>query len=336
MIKIYFFLFLLLFKWNLYSQSLTLEPSRNIFHHYGILINTDFNSIIKSPLILHNSFLKETHILFVFKENTKIPEMKGLNFVKRIHPYKYYLYSKNSHKQKIKQIIDSITIHKKTTVFNFSLLPRAYADSGNCMNNGVDGHIPQSVTPFSQYSGESKVTDKLLNCLSGLRDGAQNTVEDTADFLIDLFNDPVKVIQDNYQDVKDLINQIENFKETFENLKNSFHEFKDVFKDLDTDAKISIICSFIGSSTVELLKSALIPGSAGVLLKPFITYLSKFSKLSKMISLVRYNFSNAFPKEFLQKFAKGEISDEVINRIEKFADHGMDQLGTCVIHAASR
>jgi len=120
------------------------------------------------------------------------------------------------------------------------------------------------------------------------------------------------------------------------NIDKTWESFQKMFSQLPSQAKTHMICSFIGSLGADALIAILTLGAgAPKLLVSFTNYLKRFSKLEKMLSLIKYeNFASVFPKSFLSKMAKGQVADKVLDRIELFAKHDMKDLAKSAVACA--
>jgi hypothetical protein len=121
------------------------------------------------------------------------------------------------------------------------------------------------------------------------------------------------------------------------NLDNSMGNASDFFNKLEPAIKAQIICSFVSSLGTDLAIVFLTFGAGTPkLLLTFLNYLKQFSRLEKILEYAQKTgeFAQIIPKQFLDKLAKNEISEKILERIENFSKNNMNELAGASIRCA--
>jgi hypothetical protein len=293
-----------------------------------MLAHSPTNQVLKSPLIFHNSLLQETYMVLVFQKNQPQLDHPDLHVIRTDEKYQVVLYSPQGQTENLSKILRELKKTPKTTYSPLKyFIPTAQAE---CMR-------PQTLTAemdsLEQYASSASWTDDILTCLSGVMQGVWDAtgglVSDIGSFAYDLVTSPIETAKKTYD-------QFQNMLDAIANIDKTWASFQKMFANLPTDAKTHIICSFIGSLGADVLISILTLGAgASKLVLSFTNYLKRFSKLEKMLSLMKYEkFQSVFPKSFLNKMAQGKVADKVLDRIELFAKHDMKDLAKSAVACA--
>jgi hypothetical protein len=316
--------FICLFIFILLSTSLFAKEQTDFI----MLANSPINHALKSPLIFHNSYLQESYMVLVFQKDQRNLDHPDLYLIRTTEKFQVVLYAPHAKSEHFKRILHEL---KKVPVTSYNpiqlIMPTAHAE---CM---APQTLNAELESVQQFSESASTTDQILACLSGVMQGVWDAtgglVSDVASFAYDLVTSPIDTAKKTYDQFQNMLNMISNIDETW-------HSFQKMFSQLPAEAKTHMICSFIGSLGTDALIAILTLGAgAPKLLVSFTNYLKRFSKLEKMLSLMKYEkFATVFPKTFLSKMAKGQVADKVLDRIELFAKHDMKDLAKSAVACA--
>jgi len=293
-----------------------------------MLANSPLNHALKSPLVFHNSLLQESYLVLVFQKDQPNLNHPDLYPIRTTEQFQIVLYAPHAKSEYFNRVINEL---KKMPVTSYNpillIMPTAHAE---CM-------APQTLTAelesVQKFTDAASNTDQILACLSGVMQGVWDAtgglISDAASFAYDLVTSPIETAKKTYDQFQNMLSMIANIDKTWES-------FQKMFSQLPSQAKTHMICSFIGSLGADALIAILTLGAgAPKLLVSFTNYLKRFSKLEKMLSLIKYeNFASVFPKSFLSKMAKGQVADKVLDRIELFAKHDMKDLAKSAVACA--
>lgn len=321
---------ILLISSSIKAESLSLGDMKSVKAEFTLVYGTELNKLLKSPLIFHNSLKGETHFVFVLNKTQK--HLDGFKVFATGESSKLVLYSEGHTETSQRMILDKLSLVQKTS-FNISILSKAHANDTCPMD--ITG-LPEtgSAQAIGAHANESSFTDGVLGCLSGLLEGVWSATGglliDGGEFLWDLVTSPIDTAKKTYAQFQNMVDAVANMGETLSN-------FGSFFSSLDGEAKAHLICSFLGAIGTDVLIAVLtLGGGTPKLVHSLTTYLSRFSKLTRTLRLAKLagKFKQFFPKQFLNKLAKGKIADKVLDRIDLFSKHDMPRLTQQAVRCA--
>lgn len=227
----------------------------------------------------------------------------------------------------IQELLET-TSYIKTLLNQFLPIPQAYGHGGCASHNPLLNGLDELGDFFSEGSGRH-----VMNCLGPLLQGAWEStggmVAAAASGIQSLVTNPRAFWRARVAQMNNLESFIRNFQSKMGQLAGSLMRLPDA-------VKATLLCSFAGGLGADALLTILTGGAGAIaVLARVDRYLMKVVRLERVLArLNQLGRLDSISPQFLSSLVTARHADRVIDEINAFHRHGMDDVVTGAMSCA--